>query len=660
MNGTLDLAGIFIGGPYPPNEVNGGAIAAQGNVIQGSYGLTGTTVVTISGTGAQTFTGGGVAAHMLPVVINKPSGTLTLASTIATNRDWTYTAGTLDAGTSTLQFFSQNNYSLTLTGSHTLNNVTIGGELRGDVLTIAGGTTLTVNGILDLAGIFIGGPYPPNEVNGGAIAAQGNVIQGSYGLTGTTVVTISGTGAQTFTGGGAAAHMLPVIINKASGTLTLAGTIATESDWTYTAGTLDAGTSTLQFFNGNNQTLTLTGSHTLNNVTIGGELRGDVLTIAGGTTLTVNGTLDLAGIFIGGAYPPNEVNGGAIAAKGNVIQGSYGLTGTTVVTISGTGAQTFTGGGAAAWMLPVVINKPSGTLTLAGTIATGSDWTYTAGTLDAGTSTLQFFTGANQSLTLTGSQTLNNVTIGGAMWNDTLTIAGGTTLTVNGTLNLAETFQGAFPRMQVNGGAIVATGNFVQADLGATGTTAVTISGTGAQTWTSSGGAIPGSVVTVNKASGTLTLGSNVAVNTAGQDLTITAGTIDLAGYNLTVNDILTVAAAGTVQLQGVETITAGTVALNAGSTVLYYGRNIAETLTVKDFGATDYSNLTINDTNVNKATYTIGSALTVAGAFTLSSGTFSQSTQTMNVAGNFALSNGTTFTKATGGQALTLDGTGL
>src|SRR5207253_8120526 len=44
---------------------------------------------------------------------------------------------------------------------------------------------------------------------------------------------------------------------------------------------------------------------------------------------------------------------------------------------------------------------------------------------------------------------------------------------------------------------------------------------------------------------------------------------------------------------------------------------------------------------------------------FTLSSGAFSQGTQTMNVAGNFALANGTTFTKATGGQALTLDGTG-
>ncbi len=47
-------------------------------------------------------------------------------------------------------------------------------------------------------------------------------------------------------------------------------------------GTFNHNNGTVQFFNGNNQTLTLTGSHTLNNVTIGGELRGDMLTIAGG------------------------------------------------------------------------------------------------------------------------------------------------------------------------------------------------------------------------------------------------------------------------------------------------------------------------------------------------------------------------------------------
>src|SRR5207253_2942401 len=149
-----------------------------------------------------------------------------------------------------------------------------------------------------------------------------------------------------------------------------------------------------------------------------------------------------------------------------------------------------------------------------------------ARTFDPDSSTLQFFNSSCQSLTLTGSQTLNNVTIGGAFHSDTLTIAGGTTLTVAGTLNV-QSLGAGFPVVVVNGGAIAAKGDIIQGTTGATGTTAVTISGTGAQTWTSSGGQIPGAVVTVNKASGTVTLGSNVNVSTAGQNLTLTAGTLD-------------------------------------------------------------------------------------------------------------------------------------
>ena len=52
----------------------------------------------------------------------------------------------------------------------------------------------------------------------------------------------------------------------------------------------------------------------------------------------------------------------------------------------------------------MVINKPAGTLTLAGTIRTASNWTYTAGGLNAGTSTLVFAGG-----TISGSHSLNAV-----------------------------------------------------------------------------------------------------------------------------------------------------------------------------------------------------------------------------------------------------------
>ena len=628
INTNANVAGLQINTGYKGTVTQGAAntvTVGTSNYSQADGTFTGSSAA-IAMNGAFTLSGG---------TFTSTSGTLTDIG------NWTVTGGTFNHNSGTVQFFNAIGQSLTLTGSHALNNVTIGGNFYTNALTIAGGTTLTVNGTLNFAAAY-GGSSQPVIFNGGTIAAKGDILQAIWGATGTTAVTISGTGAQTFTGGGAAAYMLPVTINKPSGTLTLAGTISTGSDWTYTAGMLDAGTSTLQFFNAISQSLTLTGSHALNNVTIGGNFYTNALTIAGGTTLTVNGTLNFAAAY-GGSSQPVIFNGGTIAAKGDILQAIWGATGTTAVTISGTGAQTFTGGGAAAYMLPVTINKPSGTLTLAGTISTGSDWTYTAGMLDAGTSTLQFFNAISQSLTLTGSHALNNVTIGGNFHTNALTIAGGTTLTVNGTLNFAGAWAGSFNPVIFNGGTIAAKGDILQAIWGATGTTAVTISGTGAQTWSTSGGQIPGSVVTVNKSSGTVTLGSNVSVNTAGQNLSITSGTLDLAGYNLTVNNVLTVDAAGTLQLQGAETITAGSLTLSAGSTVRYNGT--AASYTLKNYA---YSNLTIDG---GAATvFSSPGALTVAGALNVTSGTYNANGQTTTVTG-LATVNGGSYTAGSAAQ---------
>ena len=75
----------------------------------------------MTGAGAQTLTGASTTASGdLPLlVINKPSGTLTLAGTIRTTHNWTYTAGTVDPGTSTRRL----RRAATITGSHALNAV---------------------------------------------------------------------------------------------------------------------------------------------------------------------------------------------------------------------------------------------------------------------------------------------------------------------------------------------------------------------------------------------------------------------------------------------------------------------------------------------------------------------------------------------------------
>src|SRR5207249_1160982 len=140
--------------------------------------------------------------------------------------------------------------------------------------------------------------------------------------------------------------------------------------------------------------------------------------------------------------------------------------------------------------------------------------------------------------------------------------------------------------------------------------------------------------------------------------LTLNNSITSLAGHNLTAT---TLANNATLRLQGNEAVTLTNGNDIDSGTWEYVGDGVGglTSFTMKDFGATDYYTLKINSTEGSAESFSLTAPLKVAGAFTLSSGAFSQGTQTMNVAGNFALSNGTIFTKATGGQALTLDGTG-
>src|SRR4029079_11554303 len=279
------------------------------------------------------------------------------------------------------------------------------------------------------------------SIGTGTLAAQGNVSQASAFDGGTGTLLFNGAGAQTFTGAATTAAGLPsnVTINKPSGTLTLAGTIRTAANWTYTGGTVDAGTSTLVFAGG-----TITGSHTLANV----DLRATT-SIAAGTTLTVSAAT---------ALTTGAVNGtGTLAAQGSISETSTATGGTATLLVNGSGAQTLTGTATtAAGALPlVVINKPSGTLTLAGTIRTANNWTWTAGTVDPGTSTLVFAGG-----TVSGSQPFANVELRAAM-----TIAGGSTLTLSGTLLMPS--------------AVTITLNGTLAVQGLTTLTSGTLNGTG-------------------------------------------------------------------------------------------------------------------------------------------------------------------------------------
>ena len=219
-----------------------------------------------------------------------------------------------------------------MTGSHTLNAL----DFRATT-SIAAGTTLTAAGPVTLTAGSLNGT--------GTLAAQGDVSQVLAYPGGTATLSMTGAGAQTLTGASTTVSGdLPLlVINKPSGTLTLAGTIRTTHNWTYTAGTVDPGTSTVVFAGG-----TITGSHTLNAV----DFRATT-SIAAGTTLTVAGSTTLTSGSLNGT--------GTLAAQGSLSQAVNSTGGTATLLINGAGAQTFTGAATTAGGdLPVlVINKPS-------------------------------------------------------------------------------------------------------------------------------------------------------------------------------------------------------------------------------------------------------------------------------------------------------------
>ncbi len=345
-----------------------------------------------------TFAGGNSAIAVSDQFTLSGGSFTSTTSTLTVNGAFTVSGGIFAHNLGTVRF-STSNATIDVPGSLSLNNVAF---LSG-TKTVAAGDTLDILGTLSLTG---------GAVATGTLAAQGDVtVAAGFTATGSSgTLLLNGAGNQTITASHAvgSGDMPNVVLNKPAGNLTLAGTLRTSHNWTYTAvpGTLTTTGHTMVFAGG-----TVTGSQTLNAV----EIRGGTITIAAGTTVTASGTVSLV---------TGAVATGTLAAQGDVtVAAGFTATGSSgTLLLNGAGNQTITASHAVGSgdMPNVVLNKPAGNLTLAGTLRTSHNWTYTAvpGTLTTTGHTMVFAGG-----TVTGSQTLNAVEIRGG----TITIAAGTT-----------------------------------------------------------------------------------------------------------------------------------------------------------------------------------------------------------------------------------------
>jgi hypothetical protein len=552
----------------------------SGSITQGAIlNVTGTLTVS-----SGTFTGATQAINLGGFIQN--GGTFTTTSgTLKVTGDADFAAGTFNANDGLVNFhIGASGPAVTITGSPILNNISF--SSNGYVFFHTVVNDLVANNItIDLS----------NNCNiqlyvVGSLRAKGNLAWsgsiGSHQLTGATIfveknillntlqanvthpvnpatIEICGAGNQDLASTVPAGfNVLPKVrINKASGNLILSGVITVSGPtWTNTMGNIAPGTSTIYFYQPSGGALiTVSGNQTLGNVsvlldysysglTVVNNLTVDNLTLNANTgvkivltgTVTVNNLLTLTG-----SGSNIVMNGGTIYAKGDIDLSASSSTldalNTSTIEISGTGAQKFTGTSTLGQcVLPnVVINKPSGTLTLYNKITLQGNWTYIQGDVDASSnlSTVFFTQFSNSSIPTIDAQGTSttmafhhlrmsnpypaSVLIAGALDVDgDLRIAAGTTLS-----NAASH-------------SIKIAGDLINAGTMTTNNATVTFDGTADQNVTANS-AIINTLVT-NKASGNITLLSPIAVK-AGGTLVLTNGKIITTSANsLTLNNLST------------------------------------------------------------------------------------------------------------------------
>jgi hypothetical protein len=203
------------------------------------------------------------------------------------------------------------------------------------------------------------------------------------------------------------------------------------------------------------------------------------------------------------------------------------LTGNATIKFTGTANQTISYSSTGQTRSNIKIDKTGGTLFLSGTINynTGT-FTYVQGTVDEGTSTLNSAVGTTFE---TDGIIWNNFTFAGTT-AQTFTL--NNNLTVSGTLSFSGT-----TTTTINGSDIIVTGNLsVTTTATITGSFDILINGTGSQSWTHTAAGYIQKNITINKPSGTLTLGSNVYYRTGTLTFIASGGTVDATSNSSILN----------------------------------------------------------------------------------------------------------------------------
>ncbi len=502
--------------------------------------------------------------NVLSIIVNGYTGTISQgANTFSTVNNASFSTGTFTGGTSNITIggnftlagtaFTSTSAILEFDGNATFTSATFihnSGTVRfnatGGTTTITGtspaffilefvgeGFTYAINSVgnitvsksLNLTGALF------YNLNNGTIDVSGdiNVTNSAAGCGGTGLVEIIGAGVQNFNGAAVAGEgALPQLtINKVTGNLNLANFPASSNVFIYTAGTINAGTSTYCFTDGNANPYAITGTLSLNNIEFL-AITNQQFTIT--TILTATGDFTIAGTA------RVSLNTGTINVNGNIFLTNTSTIGggSGTINIVGAGNETMDATAVAISqdLLPfIVINKPGGTLTMKGIISESQDWIYTSGTVDASTfaSTVAF--GGNGLNVTSAGMSFYNVTVTA----NNITLLNSMTIKNNLAINAGHLAPGANTINIAGNWTDYGVGGFTEA------TSLVNFNGSSLQTITSPGGENFTNLKISNSGTG-IELFNAVQTSTV---LTMTQGNINLNGNTFTLG--LSVANNGTL-----------------------------------------------------------------------------------------------------------------
>ncbi|MBM3883512.1 MAG: DUF2341 domain-containing protein, partial [Verrucomicrobia bacterium] len=590
VNGPVTVAGTGLLATYYYNQTSAGHLAFTGTPtlrVYSAFTMSGGTftpnLATVDLDSSFTLSGG---------TFNAPAGSLSVGG------NWIHTAGgTFNPNNGTV-IFDGPTASVDVNVTETFHHLTV--NLSSGTLYLGSGDTLRALGNLTLGNGAI------SASSGAAtLEPQGQVTVQSAFDGGNAILLFAGAAIQDFDLTGATSQYDgDIVVNKTGGQLNLLSNLTLDAggqDLTLTGGTLNL----------NGRTLTVYYSYSPNNYL---QVNGPVTIAGAGTLITYYynqvspGNLAFTGSATLRAYGPFAMAGGTFTANAATLDldSSFTLSGGTFVAPAGpmsvAGHWLHTTGGA--------FNPNNGTVIFDGPTATADVAgieTFHHLTVNLSSGTL--YLGSGDTLRALGNLTLGNGAISAS--------SGSATLEAQGHVTVSQHYDG--------GNAVLLFAGAASQDFNLTDATAN----------------YDGDIV-MNKGGGQVNLLSNLTLDAGGQDLTLSAGTLNLNGRTvtvfysyspnnyLTVNGPVTIAGAGTLIAYYFGQVSPGNLTFSGNATLRAYGPFTMA-------GGTFHAN---------------AATLDLDSSFTLSGGTFNAPAGVLSVAGNWLHTTGGTF-NANGGTVI-------